>query len=105
MSVTTQQLAKQAIDAFSAWVNAMQAEQDNKLYRADWADEYGETVRKIDACKILCRSRSYLDKLIAEGQVKVNADGRVLVRSLQKFAEQSPAEKRHRRRMETRREA
>lgn len=105
MSARTQQLAKQAIDAFSAWVIAVQAEQDDKLYRADWADEYGETVRKIDACKILSRSRGYLDKLIAEGHVKVNAEGRVLVRSLQQFAEQSPTEKRHRRRMQARREA
>ncbi|MGI6151238.1 MAG: hypothetical protein ACOYIR_04715 [Christensenellales bacterium] len=36
MSPKSQQLAKQLIDTFAAWVNAMQAEQDNRLFRADW---------------------------------------------------------------------
>lgn len=57
--------------------------------------KYGETLNKGDACKILNRSRFYLEKLIDTNQVKINADGQILTRSLQQFAETSPEHKRH----------
>jgi len=98
MSARTQQLAKEAADAFSAWINAIQKEQDEKLYRADWAEKYGETVKKVEACKLLSRSQGYLAKLIETGQIKVTVDGQVIVRSLQEFAEKSPEQRRHIRR-------
>jgi hypothetical protein len=99
MSIKTQQLAQQAIDAFAAWINAVQAEQDYRLYRTDWGEMYGEVLKKGDACKLLNRSRAYLEKLIESKLVKVSADGRVLTRSLQQFAETSPEHKRHMRRV------
>ena len=96
MSLKTQKLADEAIAAFSAWIHAVQAEQDEKLYRADWAEKYGETVRKKQACEILGRSYNYLEKLIAQGIIKVSPDGKIRTRSLQEFAEHSPKERRHR---------
>jgi len=98
MSARTQQLAKEAVDAFSAWINAIQKEQDDKFYRDDWAEKYGETVKKVDACRMIQRSPNYLAKLIGSGKVKVNTDGHVLTRSLQEYAEKSPEQRRHIRR-------
>jgi hypothetical protein len=95
VAARSQQLAQQLIQTFTDWVNALQAEQNEKLYRADWAEKYGETLNKGDACKILNRSRFYLEKLIDTNQVKINADGQILTRSLQQFAETSPEHKRH----------
>jgi len=37
--------------------------QDEKLYRADWTEKYGETIKKIEACKLLSRSPGYMTKL------------------------------------------
>lgn len=95
MVAKSQQLSEKLIDTFAEWIKALQSEQNEKLYRADWAEKYGETLNKGDACKILNRSRFYLEKLIDTNQVKINADGQILTRSLQQFAETSPEHKRH----------
>lgn len=95
MHETSQVLAKQAIDAFTAWVNALQAEQDERLYRQDWTEKYGETVKKVEACKLLSRSPGYVTKLVQTHQVKTTPDGLVLVSSLQEFAEKSPSHRWH----------
>jgi hypothetical protein len=101
----SQQLAKQLVDTFAAWVFAMQAEQNERIYRADWAEKYGETLNKGDACELLNRSRPFLEKLIDTGKVKTAPNGQVITRSLQQYTESSPEHKRHMRRIAGRRQA
>lgn len=94
MSVKTQALADNAIAAFSALVYGLIREQDERLSQPDWAADYGEVIKKKQACELICRSYGFLNKLIQEGRVKVNTDGMVLTRSLQLYAG-SPEHKRH----------
>lgn len=94
MSTKTQALADNAIAAFSALVYGLVREQDERLSWPDWVADYGEVIKKKQACELIDRSYSFLNKLIQEDKVKVNIDGKVLTRSLQLYAG-SPEHKRH----------
>lgn len=72
-----------AVDAITGTLRAAKV---SASVGEQWVQTWGETINKKEAAKMLGVSVGYLNKLVAQGDLRTTPDGRIIVRAAAEWA-------------------